>query len=124
MGTMPKILVVDDDPSIREMLEEVLKDAGYAVEAAADGLEALRMVKASPPDLLITDIIMPEQDGVGIMLQLAKENPGIKTIAISGGGRISPESYLYMAEKFGAIKTFTKPFDINEFLDAVKNALK
>ncbi len=123
MRNMPRILVVDDDPSIREMLDEVLKDAGYSVEVAADGLEALRMVKASPPDLIITDIIMPEQDGVGIMLQLAKENPGIKIIAISGGGRISPESYLYMAEKFGAIKTFTKPFDINDFLDAVKETL-
>jgi DNA-binding NtrC family response regulator len=58
------------------------------------------------------------------MLQLSKEHPDIKIIAISGGGRISPESYLYMAEKFGAIKTFTKPFDINDFVDAVKTLLK
>ena len=121
---MYKILVIDDDPSIREMLVEVLGDAGYGVEAASDGIEALRMIKASPPDLIVTDIIMPEQDGVGVMLQLAKEHPNIKTIAISGGGRISPESYLYMAEKFGAVKTFTKPFYINDFLDAVKDLLK
>ena len=121
---MYKVLVIDDDVSIRDMLAEVLGDAGYGVEAAADGVEALRMIKASPPDLIVTDIIMPEQDGVGVMLQLAKEHPNVKVIAISGGGRISPESYLYMAQKFGALKTFTKPFDINEFLDAVKELLK
>ena len=82
---MFKILVIDDDAVIRDMLTEVLGDAGYAVEAAADGIEALRMIKAAPPDLIVTDIIMPEQDGVGVMLQLAKEHPDIKIIAISGG---------------------------------------
>ena len=120
---MPKILVIDDDPNIREMLQEVLSDAGYAVDVASDGAEGLLMVKNSPPDLIVTDIIMPEQDGVGVMLHIAKDYPNIKTIAISGGGRISPESYLYMAEKFGAAKTFMKPFDINEFLAAVEEVL-
>lgn len=121
---MKKILVIDDDPSIRDMLQEVLGDEGYSVMAASDGLEALRMVKQSKPDLIVTDIIMPEQDGVGVMLQLSKEHPEIKIIAISGGGRISPESYLYMAEKFGAVRTFAKPFDINEFLAAIRDSLK
>ncbi len=124
MDNSKKILVIDDDPSIREMLTEVLVDEGYSVDAASDGVEALRMIKSSQPQLIVTDIIMPEQDGVGVMLQLSKEHPDIKIIAISGGGRISPESYLYMAEKFGAIKTFTKPFDINDFVDAVKTLLK
>jgi DNA-binding NtrC family response regulator len=124
MDKTRKILVIDDDPSIREMLTEVLNDAGYSVDTASDGVEALRMIKSSTPELIVTDIIMPEQDGVGVMLQLSKEHPDIKIIAISGGGRISPESYLYMAEKFGAVKTFTKPFDINDFVDAVKTLLK
>ncbi len=122
---MKKILLVDDDPAVREMLREVLEmEEKYDIYTAEDGVQALRQVASLPIDLIVTDIVMPEQDGIGVIFEISRKYPDIKYIAISGGGRISPDDYLKMADKLGAFRTFKKPFDVEEFTTAIAEALE
>lgn len=120
---MERILVIDDDTQIREMLREILEREGYEVEAAENGKDALAIQQADPCDVIITDLIMPEQDGVETIMEFMQRDPTVKIIAISGGGRIGPRDYLEMAEALGAKKTFYKPFKRQEMLAAVKELL-
>ena len=120
---MKRILVIDDDKQIREMLREILEREGYEVEDAENGKNALAIQQASPCDLIITDLIMPEQDGVETIMEFIQRDPAVKIIAISGGGRIGPRDYLEMAEALGAKKTFYKPFKRPEILAAVRELL-
>jgi len=121
---MKSILVVDDDKQIREMLREILEREGYKVEEAENGKEALAIQRERPSDLIITDLIMPEQDGVETIIELVQKDPSVKIIAISGGGRIGPRDYLEMANALGASRTFYKPFKRPEILAAVEELLK
>jgi len=120
---MTDILVIDDDELVREMLQELLRRAGYEVSACADGLSGVEFMKEDPAKLVITDIIMPEQEGVETIQILTRDFPDTKIIAISGGGQNKPENYLPLAEKFGASKTFAKPFVNQDLLDAVAELL-
>ena len=120
---MPKILVIDDDNDFRSMVCDLLSRAAYAVVEAKDGVEGLKMNAAEKPDLVITDIVMPNQDGIGTIMSLHEECPDSKIIAVSGGGVGQPEDYLHMAKGLGANHVFTKPIDNGEFLKAVKNLL-
>ena len=123
-AAMKKVLIVEDDAACREMLREVLEAENlYEIYTANDGIEALRQVESVPFDLIVTDIVMPEQDGIGLIFELSRKYPDIKYIVISGGGRIKPEDYLNMADKLGAVRTFKKPFDIEEFAAAVHGLL-
>jgi DNA-binding response OmpR family regulator len=117
------ILIVDDESEIREMLEMMLGNAGYETESVSNGEEAVNKFKEKNYDLLITDVVMPEKDGVAAMLELRSSLPGIKIIAMSGGGVIPPETYLEVAAKLGASKTFTKPLNTRELLNAVKELI-
>ncbi len=116
---MKKILVIDDDPDFRTMLCARLEKSGYDVSEAEDGVKGIRAFQNEPVNLVITDIIMPEKEGMETILELKKINPSVKIIAISGGGRSVPEDYLNIAEYFGAIKSFKKPFDMTEFINTV-----
>lgn len=120
---MARILVADDDFQVRTMLRLILERAGYEVEEAADGEEAVEVYRANPPDLLITDIIMPEKEGVGAIMDIRKEYPDAKIIAISGGGRFAAENYLVLARSLGAQRIFAKPFERNEILSAVEELI-
>ncbi len=120
---MKRILVIDDDTQIREMLREILQREGYQVEDAENGKDALAIQRDRPCDLIITDLIMPEQDGVETIMEFIQRDPAAKIIAISGGGRIGPRDYLEMAEALGAKKTFYKPFKRQEIVAAVKELL-
>jgi DNA-binding response OmpR family regulator len=120
---MKKVLVIDDDEQIREMIRVILEDSGYAVYLTSDGDEVTNIYKDNPVDLIITDIIMPERDGLEIINQFRKEHPNVKIIAISGGGKIKAENYLVAAENLGAVKTLSKPFDIMELVDIVKSLI-
>ncbi len=120
---MKRILVIDDDTQIREMLREILEREGYEIEDAENGKDALAIQQARPCDLIITDLIMPEQDGVETIMEFTQRDPAVKIIAISGGGRIGPRDYLEMAEALGAKKTFYKPFKRQEILAAVSELL-
>ena len=114
-----KVLVIDDDSQIRLMLREVLVWAGYEVFEAENGREGLLQQRRHPVDLVITDLIMPEQEGLETIAALKKEFPALKIIAVSGGGRISPDMYLPTAQEFGADMVFSKPFDIRRLSEAV-----
>ena len=105
------------------MLSVMLEREGYAVDQVENGMEGLRKVEKSSFDLVITDIIMPEKEGLETIMEIRQLKPGSKIIAISGGGRSAAGSYLKTAEYFGAIKAFQKPFDKNEFLETIKNIL-
>ena len=114
---MANILVVEDDPQVRALLTESLRLEGYRVTAAADGVEALNAYGQSPPDLVITDMLMPEKEGLGLITALKRINPKVRIIAISGGGAtIQPGCNLELARMFGAAKTFSKPLDMDALL--------
>jgi CheY-like chemotaxis protein len=121
---MSKILVVDDEPQVRNMLKDLLEDEGYSVTIAQNGVEVLRACQTEMPDLIITDLIMPEKEGIEFIREIKRERPGIKIIAISGGGRIGPHNYLKYAERFGAEFAFKKPVASLELLNAVNQLLQ
>ncbi len=121
---MAYILIIDDEPQIRSMLKLMLERDGYEVAEAPDGNEAIRLYRQNPADLIITDLIMPNQDGIGMIIALKKEFPDAKIIAMSGGGLNKPEGYLKGAKKLGAACTLTKPIDRDEMLRAVRDVLK
>lgn len=121
---MARILIIDDESQIRSMLRLMLERVGYEVVEAPDGIEGIRQYREKPADLIITDLIMPNKDGIGMIIDLKKEFPKVKIIAMSGGGVNRPEGYLDGAKKLGASCTLTKPIDREEMLMAVKDTLK
>jgi len=120
---MAKILVIDDDPSILTMLKKMLEKAGHEVDSANNGSEGLDKIECCPPDLLVTDIVMPEKEGIELIFYLRKRNPGLKIIAISGGGRFNYEGYLTSAKFLGADLVFQKPLVHKEFVQAVSDLM-
>lgn len=120
---MAKILVFDDEPSILLMIKKMLEKAGHEVEIALNGKEGMVLFERNRPDLLITDIIMPEKEGLETIFELRRQFPDLKIIAISGGGRIGPDGYLPGAKLLGANAVFTKPLIPKEFTQAVDNLL-
>lgn len=120
---MPQIIVVDDNEAMRNFLREALTDAGHEVRCACDGKEALRFYLEQTPDIVITDLIMPTQEGLETIIQMRRLNPAVKIIAISGGGHIPAKDYLTLAEKCGASHTMTKPFTPPEILAAIRSVL-
>ena len=121
---MALILIIDDEPQIRSMLKLMLERDGYEVAEAPDGIEGIRVFRQNPAELIITDLIMPNKDGIGLIIDLKKEFPNVKIIAMSGGGLNKPEGYLKGAKKLGAACTLTKPIDRGEMLRAIKDVLK
>jgi len=121
---MAKILIIDDDIQIRTMLRKFLEPLGYDVHDAPDGKEGLRIYREKKADLIITDIIMPEKEGIELISELKREFRDAKIIAMSGGGRIGPDSYLKIAEKLGALHTFSKPISKNALLGVVRDILR
>ena len=118
---MSRILLIEDDVDFRWMLAEMLKREGYEVRTADNGAEGVRLMEVEDYDVIITDIIMPEKEGLETIMDIMSRNPGSKVIAISGGGRSSAGSYLKTAEYFGAVRSFQKPFDKKDFLEAVRD---
>jgi DNA-binding NtrC family response regulator len=121
---MERILIIDDEQQIRSMLRLMLERDGYEVVEAPDGAEGIKAYRQKPADLIITDLIMPNKDGIGMIIELQKEFPDVKIIAMSGGGLNKPEGYLKGAKKLGAACTLTKPIDREKMLRAVKNIIK
>lgn len=121
---MKKILVVDDEFQVREMISSMLKRYGYETVTASNGFDAWEKIEKDVFDLIITDLIMPEKQGMELIIELRKINPSIKIIAITGGGLLGvSDEYLEVAEHFGANKVLSKPFDYSNLIDAVKELL-
>ena len=121
---MARILIIDDEPQIRSMLKLMLERDGYEVVEASDGVAGIKVYRQNPADLIITDLIMPNKDGIGMIIDLKKEFPQVKIIAMSGGGLNKPDGYLKGAKKLGAAYTLTKPIKREEMLRVVRDILK
>ena len=120
---MARIIVIDDDVQVLEMLRQTLECEGYEVVDAPNGNEGIKLCRENPADLIITDIIMPKKEGLETIIALKRDFPDSKIIAISGGGRISPEEYLSMAKKLGAGYALAKPVEREELLAAVRELI-
>ena len=120
--TMATILIIDDDDLIRVLLRSALEEAGYEVAEAANGRQGLEMYRQRPTDLVITDILMPEMDGLEILLALTREFLQAKVIAITGAGE--EKNVLDVAKLFGARQTFQKPVSMQRLLAAVRYELE
>ena len=116
---MVRILIIDDDPQILDILGQTLEREGYEVVDAPNGKEGLKLYRENP-----TDLIMPEKEGIETIIELRRDFPDVKIIAISGGGQIDAEQYLSMAQKFGVQKTFAKPIVRAELVKVVRELLK
>jgi DNA-binding response OmpR family regulator len=121
---MKKILVIEDNLIVRNTVMRILQSAGYRVVTAGDGLEGFDIFRKERPDLVVTDIIMPQQEGIATIRQILAERPGTKIIAISGGGRIGNTDFLQIARKMGAADVLQKPFDPDDLLGRINNCLK
>jgi DNA-binding response OmpR family regulator len=121
---MTRILIVEDDAQIRAMLEETLQQEGYQTDIAHNGADAMERYRRAPADLVVTDILMPEKEGLGLITELRGINPNVKIIAISGGApQLSSGCNLELARMFGAQRSFQKPLDIDALLQAINTLL-
>jgi CheY-like chemotaxis protein len=116
-----RVLVVDDDDAVRFCVASYFAEQGHTVAEAPDGRDALRLLgRESPFDLVVTDIIMPDVEGIGLIIKIRDDYPGVRVIAMSGGGKLSAEFYLEAAEMLGANAILEKPFSPGDLLAAVE----
>lgn len=120
---MPKILIIDDDPAARRMISRVLKEARMQPIEAANGVDGLHKFHAEAPDLVVTDIIMPEQEGIQTIAAIRASGSKTAIIAISGGGAGAGHLYLSMAEELGADAGLAKPFRPSDLLGLIDKLL-
>jgi CheY-like chemotaxis protein len=120
---MARVLIIDDDPLVLNMLRQVLEGADHTVVEAPNGVVALRLWREKPADLIITDILMPEKDGLEVIRELRRDYPKAKVIALSGGSRRINFDALDVARRFGAVRTLEKPFELKDLLKTVEAVL-
>lgn len=121
---MARVLVIDDDASVRQLVRRALETQKHDVIEAGDGATALRLIAEKPIDVVITDLYMPQMDGIEFTIRLAQQKPRPRLIAISGGGHMEKGSLLETARRLGADATLAKPFSVGELLDTVADLLK
>jgi DNA-binding response OmpR family regulator len=107
---MAKILVIDDDPAICRMVARILASSGHDIIEANDGEEGLNLFRGDPPDLVVTDLLMPKQEGITTIMEMRREAPSVAIIAMSGNGQGYGMNYLDYARKLGADAMLPKPF--------------
>ena len=120
---MKTLMVVDDDQQVREMLTLMLRQAGYDVVAVDDGAHVLAALGEHPADLVLIDILMPEKEGLGTIREVRAAFPGIRVVAMSGGGVIAADLYLELAKRMGADRTIAKPCERAELLGLIGELL-
>lgn len=121
---MADIVIIDDEPMVRLTLRGMLEYAGHEVREAGDGREGLALCDEQCPDIVITDIIMPEQEGIETIRALRRDLPHVRVIAISGGGRFDNAELLRIALRLGAARVLAKPFRRAELVKAVDEVLR
>ena len=117
------ILLIDDDPDALRTTEILLSHLGYLVETARNGREGLRKFRAKTPDMVLTDIIMPDTEGIETIMELRRLQPNMKIVAMSGGGLMNKSSLLDITLRLGANQTLAKPFDAQQLAHVVERAL-
>lgn len=120
---MATILIIDDDIQVRQLFGIALMRAGFDVLEAGDGEIGMKLFNEQHVDLVITDIVMPEKEGLETILDMRRINPATKIIAISGGGQMSPLTYLTFARDFGAACAFMKPVDLDRLIEKVRELI-
>ncbi len=121
---MAHVLVVDDEPAVRSVVEQTMTRFGHEVMTATDGFDALKKLSLGWVDLVVTDMVMPEMDGVKLIGHIREHYPNVKIIAISGGGaHETPEDCLGQALESGAARTLMKPFMLSELFSVTKDLL-
>lgn len=118
-----RILLIEDDRQLRKLFQKKMAGKGYEIIEAANGKEGVERFRDAVPDLIITDIVMPDQEGLETISELRRLAPEVKIIAISGGGRVGPDSYLNTAKFLGAKYIFPKPIDWPELLRTIETLL-
>ncbi len=116
----PAVLVIDDDPAIIHSLASVFESYGVSVATARDGAEGLAKFRRIKPVVVLTDVIMPERDGIGVLVEMRRERSEVKIVVMSGGGRIGKSDFLTVAHKLGADSIIQKPLDIDEVIATVR----
>jgi len=119
-----KILIIDDEADICEMTKLLLEKLGHEVAVTSDSRQATRLLKEKSYDAVITDMLMPDKDGLEVMADLRRHHPEVRIIASSGGGRVSSDSYLHIARKSGAHALLPKPYTLAELENCLADAFK
>jgi CheY-like chemotaxis protein len=120
---LARILVIDDNPDVLRALHGLLSAEGHTVSDAPDSAAGIRLHHQNPFDLILTDIVMPDKEGITTIIELRQEYPDLKIIAMSGGGSFEPYGYLDIAKRVGADRTIPKPFSREELMEAVNDCL-
>ena len=121
---MPRILLIEDDEPLRDTLRKTFVRAGYEVDEAPNGKAAVQAYRRVRSDVVVTDIVMPEKEGLEVISELRRLAPGVKIIAISGGGAGRAGDYLELARRLGATHILAKPFSGDEILAVVAEVLR
>jgi CheY-like chemotaxis protein len=120
----PTVLVIDDNPAYLLSLESLLETHGMRVAKARDGAEGLALFRTIAPAVVLTDIIMPERDGISAIVLMRRERPDVKIIAMSGAGRIGKSDFLTVAKQLGADEVMPKPLDIDRLVMMLRRCLQ
>jgi DNA-binding response OmpR family regulator len=120
---MATVLVIDDDPQICDLLQQVLEKEGHVVHTALNGIEGISLYRQHHPELILLDILMPEKEGLETILDLRREFPNVMTIAMSGGSERAKINLLELAQRLGAQYQLTKPFQLQTVIELVNTAL-
>ena len=120
---MANVLLVEDEPLVLETLSSAIKSSGHTVVTASNGVLGLKRFAEQQFDLVVTDIIMPDKEGIEMILEMRRQKPDAKIVAISGGGRTGNVEFLKMAESFGAMATLKKPIRLAELLKVLSEYL-
>jgi CheY-like chemotaxis protein len=120
---MAKVLVIDDEADVRKIVVRVLERESHELFEAEDGVQGMELFHLHKPDLVITDIFMPSQEGIETIKQIRAESPAVRVLAMSGGGSGAADAYLRMSNHLGADATLTKPFRAPELIACVDRLL-
>ena len=120
----PKVIVIDDDPAVRSVIVAAFERVGCETRWAIDGRSGVRLYNAEPAHLVVTDIVMPNQEGIETIMQLKRRERPPQVIAISGGGRKGGQDFLTWASHLGADATLPKPFRTSELIEVARSLLE
>jgi CheY-like chemotaxis protein len=121
---MTRILIIDDDAEVRALMRLTLERAGFEVAEARDGEEGVQAFRQQAADLIFCDVFMPGKDGLEVIQELRRDFPGVKVIAMSGGGYRGTMALLDVARHLGAIEALSKPFSVTDAVAAARRALE